>query len=133
MKKTINISLNNLACSFIGTVLLMAMCFEEEYQSDTEKSRLYWLYSKISKNPKKYFATLEDTWNIDKVLEVFDVKRTKSWQVCIVSSDKNTLLCPYVIDTSDENEHKIIPLTPRPDGMMIYTLKHAKQIVPVNW
>jgi hypothetical protein len=30
-------NLNDLACSFIGTVLLMAICFEKEEQTDEEK------------------------------------------------------------------------------------------------
>lgn len=135
--KKIKVNLNDLACSFIGTVLLMAICFEKEEQTDEEKSRLFFAYQKIAKNPKKYFASIEDTWNIDKVLEVFEIKRTMAWQVCLVSSDVGTILCPY-IEEETENEKgekimKMTPLSPRPDGFPVYSLRHAKKVIKIKW
>ena len=135
--KKIKMNLNELACSFIGTVLLMAICFEKEEQTPEEKSRLYFAYQKISKKPRKYFASLEDTWNIDKILEVFDIKRTLGWQVCLVSSDYGTILCPYLEEETEndkgEKVKKIIPLSPRPDGIPTYTMRHAKKVIKIKW
>ena len=135
--KKIKFNLNDLACSFIGTVLLMAICFEKEEQTDEEKARLFFAYQKVSKHSQKYFASLEDTWNIDKILEVFEIKRTLGWQVCLVSSDMGTILCPY-IEQETENEKgekvtKTIPLSPRPDGFPTYTLRHAKRVHKIKW
>lgn len=135
--KKIKMNLNELACSFIGTVLLMAICFEREEQTEEEKTRLFFAYQKISKHPQRYFKSLEDTWNIDKVLEVFDIKRTLGWQVCLVSSDYGTILCPY-LEEEEKNEKgeivkKIVPLSPRPDGVPTYTLRHAKKVIKIKW
>lgn len=127
MKKP-QIDINNLATNFIGSVLLMAICFEEKYASKVQKEKLYWKFIKASKNPTKYFKSIEDTWNINKILQAFEIKRTNDWPVCLVTSDINCLLCPYVTD-----EDNVIPLSPRTDGFPGYTLRHAKSIQVINW
>ena len=107
MKKPV-VAINNLATTFIGSVILCACIFEPKYQSEEEKIRLYWRYEKIGKNPKKYFSSVEDTWNIKKILEAFNIERTWDWACCMVTSDRNCLLPPYAIE-----EDKIIPLPSR--------------------
>lgn len=124
----IRINLNDLATTFIGSVLLMAMCFEPEYQSKEQKEKLFWAYKKIGKNPKEYFKSVPETWDIEKILSVFGIKRTNDWQVCFVTSKFNGLLCPYL-----EKEGHIMPLTPRPDGLPVYTVTHAEDVRIIKW
>lgn len=127
MKKTV-VQLNDMATTFIGSVVLMACCFEPEYNSDEFKQKMYWKYTKMSKNPFGHFKTIEDTWNIEKILEAFELVRTWDWPVCLVTSDKGCLLCPYATD-----EDKIIPLSPRPDGFPVYTIRKPESIQLINW
>jgi len=126
--KKVQIDINTLATTFIGSVLLMASCFEDKYASKVQKEKLYWKYMKASKDPSKYFKSVEDTWNINKILQAFEIKRTHEWPVCLVTSEYNCLLCPYVID-----EDNVIPLSPRSDGFPVYTIRHAKSIQVINW
>ena len=127
MKKPV-VAINNLATTFIGSVILCACIFEPKYQSEEEKIRLYWLYEKIGKKPKKYFNSVEDTWNIQKILEAFNIERTWDWACCMVTSDRNCLLTPYATE-----EDKIIPLPIRTDCLAGYTLKHAVKIQLIKW
>lgn len=122
------VELNNMASTFIGSVVLMATCFEPELNSPEKQCDLYWKYIKMSKKPQKYFKDTKDTWDINKILDAFGIERTWEWPVCLVTSDKNCLLCPYTTD-----EDKVIPLSPRIDGLPGYTLRHVESIQLIKW
>lgn len=122
------INLNDLATNFIGSVLLMAMFFEKKYQSKKAKEALYWAFQKMAKDPKKHFKTVEDTWNIWRILEAFNINRTYDWEVCIVTSKFNCLLCPYLVTDAG-----VKPLTPRVDGLPVYTVSHYDDLKIIKW
>lgn len=111
--------------TFIGSALICNYIFEK--WDAAEIKRIIALWKTIKRNPSNYFD-VESTWNINKIYEVFKVKRTFDYPVCIVTSDFNCLVVPYAID-----EDKVFPLSVREDGFLPATVRKAKSIRIIDW
>lgn len=112
--------------TFIGSVLICNYIFEQ--WDEAELKRVLKLWKTVKRNPTNYFQDIESTWNINTILDVFKVKRTWNYPVCIVTSDFNCLCTPYATD-----EDKVIPLPIREDAFMPATVRKAKSIQVVDW
>lgn len=112
--------------TFIGSTIICNYIFEQWNKEEVE--RVIKLWKTVKRNPTEYFKTIPDTWNILKIWEVFGLKRSADWPLCVVTSDFNCLCVPYATD-----EDKVIPLTVREDGFLPATVRKAKKIVVVDW
>lgn len=112
--------------TFIGSALICNYIFEQ--WPTEELKRVLKLWKTIKRNPTNYFTDIESIWNINKIYEIFKVKRTWDFPVCIVTSDFNCLVVPYSTD-----EDKIIPLPIREDCFYPATVRKAKSIQVVDW
>lgn len=112
--------------TFIGSAVICNYIFEQ--WPEEEVKRIIKLWKTVKRNPTNYFKNIPDTWNIIKIWEVFGLKRSEDWPLCVVTSDFNCLCVPYAID-----EDKVIPLTVREDGFLSATVRKAKSIIVVDW
>jgi len=111
--------------TFIGSALICNYIFEQ--WPEEEKQRVIKKWKTIKRNPSNYFD-FESTWNINKIYEVFEVKRTWNYPVCMVTSEFNALVLPYATD-----EDKVIPLPVREDALLPLTARKAKTIQVIDW